>query len=312
MTNELMKPSLPAVRRQRSALLRLVRRGELSIADAEREAALAGRDHLRDRLRQDAITFPTAERLKAKYDLPSLLKTASDLDPMLEPWWDIYMTLAWIIWRTRDGVARHWGTWRSKQEIGCSHHANEGWEFDTLPPTSLIEIHCDSRKHRQAMTLSVALEALQLRLLEDGHAAISGVVDQRRREHVTMERLADAWLGSHAWPSEVDGDVPLGPYSHILIRRTWVVKQWRAVQERQRRTISAETECTRKLAELMRSEPRASMPKVQYAQQYMREISGLSRAAFNRAWNKAQVATGSTWSRPGRPKKSSGANRRPK
>jgi hypothetical protein len=95
-------------------------------------------------------------------------------------------------------------------------------------------------------------------------------------------------------------------YRHVIVAAPDVMKAWPKQSITQRSIASAEAKCKAWLAHEMRRSPTPPQPKNQYWKDAQQKFSGLSHAAFNRAWKQALAdAEAWAWSRAGRPKKSS-------
>lgn len=135
MSNDSWEPS------ERDILITRVRRGELTPAQAEAEAARQG-------------FGPIATK-------PS----RAEFDPDEMPWWSLPMALAWIAWRTTEQVQEscaeyreNWlewfpGSWNVPTEDGQGFDRIDGYELRALGGSSSVRLSFEERYMRATGTL---------------------------------------------------------------------------------------------------------------------------------------------------------------
>jgi hypothetical protein len=155
------------------------------------------RDQLIDDVQHGRKTPTEAEEEAARHCVGPLASAPDpiEFDPMKEAWWSLPMTIAWILWRSKDQVREHWDKYRlecwdwhfGRWQVGVHGNVQEGWFLKQRPPASMeqmmiaetYEAICGGPP-RLARSAGQAKESLW-RALAQGVISASGVDTQSRR-----------------------------------------------------------------------------------------------------------------------------------
>ena len=157
------------------------------------DAPEQARAFLIDLVLHGRMTPDEAETDAARLGLPRLADAphTSEFDPMEEARWSLFMTLAWVVWRTPEAVCNQWDEYRTECEEwiipeGAEHH--ELWRRRPASWESILAEACCIGD--RVMDLAVAKDALWRALMERKLYAIANSISSATRRRI----LAHRWV----------------------------------------------------------------------------------------------------------------------
>ncbi len=157
------KRKSPASEVSRDSLIEKVARGELSPADADREAVRHG--------------FGTLTREP----------DPANFDPMQEQNWSLPMAVAWITYRSPDAVRNWWNDYRkefsvwrySEWQEKAGGPVHQGYDLQSRPVATLVRLQMVDTKRQNAEDCMSAEEAIMAlwQALQSGDFEATGVVE---------------------------------------------------------------------------------------------------------------------------------------
>jgi hypothetical protein len=152
------------------------------------------RNELIDKVRHGKLTPAKAEAEAVRLGLSPLARCpdADQFNPMGELQWSLPMVVAWIVWRSPDGVREHWDTYR--QECLDWHGGewresfdgpvHKGCFLEQRRPATLVRLYLsesfraeDESAPKPLMSVEDAQRALW-QALEEGHLPATGISAQ--------------------------------------------------------------------------------------------------------------------------------------
>jgi hypothetical protein len=202
------------------------------------------RDDLFEEAKYGRMTPAEAEAEAARLGLAPLAAApgAQKFDPMIEPWWTLPMTVAWIVWRNdRDVLENYdpyrlaWFDWIYREwRIGFEGPIHEGYFLEQRKPATLprlaLSIHfdiLDGQSRENLFTFEEAEKSLWNALQDDQLQATGIPTDGEKREHIPDFE----WRDLKAFEERERDVVRFEPlsrkgYINIALRRQSVLRFW--------------------------------------------------------------------------------------
>jgi hypothetical protein len=269
--------------------------GEITQEQAEAEARAAG--------------FGTLERHP----------NPADYDPIREPFWTLPMTLAWIIYRSADPVARLMDSFQAETRIWLpTDYVGENGKtekrLNLISPQRKSALDVINHAIKADDSLSQALSGIKardelLRTLKSGQLQAFGIRPGESQHTsvppITWETITTFFVDE---PSIQASDI--GSVDEKSARFHWVRVESARVRELWPELPSsskATFDCRKWLVDQMRASPeRRPKSKGCFRQEAMQRFPGLSKRQFDVVWLQAvEIANTPKWSRAGAPKKES-------